>query len=525
VAVNISKSVVNSTFLENEFLNSTILHAWDNSTNSNWNNATHGNYWDDYTGEDTNQDGIGDTAYNISGAGGAVDQYPLYRETEPHPEPIIELISPENSSIIKSSTQLELNITNSNGSILYNWDTKDNITILTSQNIPFPSDDGVHSIDIYVTNSFGNWTYKSYVFVIDNTEPVIDPVDDITNGSEVGTGTSIPFNVFDSNFEEFWYYWNNSGGSTTPEHTVIPYAEVPLITGEWTLNVYANDSAGNVAQFTITVNVLAAASITILYPNGGKIVGGFVNISWISSQSLTYDLYYSPDNGSSWVTLAEDISDTYWLWNTAIQPLNGSMFLVRVLSVTSGHPGEARSEGVFTIFNLVQQQFPVGTSEIFFPDINITIILSEPTNVTIQRITTLENYMDPNATNFYSYGVFLEVTLENPDALETLIIKFDVLFLKDTLKQQGLSIYDVVVYFFNETSSQWEPADLTEYDIINWVITGHFNHTTTIGILGKSRTEPTGPGINPFFLLFVSLTIFATVLGGGYYVYYQKKKR
>lgn len=51
------------------------LNAWD-SSNNNWDNDAVGNYWDDYTGLDSNNDGIGDTPYIIEG-GGNQDNYPL----------------------------------------------------------------------------------------------------------------------------------------------------------------------------------------------------------------------------------------------------------------------------------------------------------------------------------------------------------------------------------------------------------------------------------------------------------------
>jgi len=62
----------NNTICHNNFNNT--CHVWSDSTNV-WNDSNEGNYWSNYTGQDTNGDGIGDTPYVINM--GNQDNYPL----------------------------------------------------------------------------------------------------------------------------------------------------------------------------------------------------------------------------------------------------------------------------------------------------------------------------------------------------------------------------------------------------------------------------------------------------------------
>jgi len=53
------------------------LHANDNGLNNSWDNGVKGNYWDNYTGLDANNDGIGDVPFNITGLSESQDNFPL----------------------------------------------------------------------------------------------------------------------------------------------------------------------------------------------------------------------------------------------------------------------------------------------------------------------------------------------------------------------------------------------------------------------------------------------------------------
>lgn len=76
----------NNVIYHNNFIDNSV-NAYDNS-NSMWEYLGEGNYWSDYTGFDSDGDGIGDTPYNVTG-GSAQDHYPLM---EPYETPGFEFV-------------------------------------------------------------------------------------------------------------------------------------------------------------------------------------------------------------------------------------------------------------------------------------------------------------------------------------------------------------------------------------------------------------------------------------------------
>jgi parallel beta-helix repeat protein len=76
-------------------INDFDLNANDLGSGNFWYKDTtqEGNYWDDYTGEDSG-DGRGTIPYNIQGSAGSKDMYPLGYFINPEPEAYIDSISP-----------------------------------------------------------------------------------------------------------------------------------------------------------------------------------------------------------------------------------------------------------------------------------------------------------------------------------------------------------------------------------------------------------------------------------------------
>jgi len=61
------------------------LHAIDNGGWNEWNLGNLGNFWDNYTGDDKNDDGIGDTPYIIDVSAGSKDWDPIYSDGDEPP--------------------------------------------------------------------------------------------------------------------------------------------------------------------------------------------------------------------------------------------------------------------------------------------------------------------------------------------------------------------------------------------------------------------------------------------------------
>jgi len=86
VGVRILTGSHHNLIFNNSFTNNLLSHAYDYGESNRWDNGTLGNYWEDYSGDDANDDGIGDTPYDVIGtSASAQDNFPIWDDG---PEPV-----------------------------------------------------------------------------------------------------------------------------------------------------------------------------------------------------------------------------------------------------------------------------------------------------------------------------------------------------------------------------------------------------------------------------------------------------
>ncbi|MDZ7688624.1 MAG: S8 family serine peptidase [Halobacteriales archaeon] len=132
----------------------------------------------------------------------------------------------------------------------------------------------------------------------------------------------------------------------------------PLSSGSYSYQISATDqdntpeSSSTSDSFTVEEN--QAPSVTVDSPNGGEIVGITTQIEWSSSDpendSLTFDVEYSDDGGSTWNPIQQDATGSSISWDTS-GLVEGSNYLVRVTADDTDKTDQDTSDSTFTLDN------------------------------------------------------------------------------------------------------------------------------------------------------------------------------
>ncbi|KKM97841.1 hypothetical protein LCGC14_1163970 [marine sediment metagenome] len=278
------------------------------SSNNNWDNGTIGNYWDDYGGNDTNNDGIGDIPYNITGSAGSQDNFPIYKDGN-DVSPIITIHLPILDEIFGMDAPeykisvFELYLLNTTWYTIDNGITNYTIsefTGLINQSAWDKMENGLVTIKFYVNDSTG--------YVVFNEINIIKEILILNSNADIPDTDGI-FTLYWTNYKytnNYFLYQNdvllNSG------LIELDYLIEINLNGNYSFKVISFNDYGNITSNEIIVNI----EIPPIEPNlpspfnltsnaDNPDIDGIFLLNWtISEYANNYSVYQNDvliDNG------------------------------------------------------------------------------------------------------------------------------------------------------------------------------------------------------------------------------------
>lgn len=316
ISINITNSK-NNLIHNNTFLNCTESHTFDNSINR-WNTSTHGNYWNDYTGTDHDDNDIGDSSYIISG-GSNLDEKPLGFFL-----PIVDFsyapITPTTGNTITFTDNSTDPNDEDNPNLSYFWNLGDGNTSQEESPTHSYSDNGIYNVSLNVTNAYQQWNSTNQTIIVSNLGPtslftyspnpsIVNETITFTNECSDTDGAIVAYNwTFDDG------YYLNTTEKTNPTHTYNQSREYNV-----KLNITDNDGYIDTytqtvsvtfkpqANFTIDISNPSTSDIITLNDTSTDIDGSIASYNW-SFGDETFSQNQNPthsysDDGSYTITL------------------------------------------------------------------------------------------------------------------------------------------------------------------------------------------------------------------------------
>ena len=299
----LSTSTGNTIYL-NDFADNHDSNGRDEGSNF-WDYNSQGNYWDDYTGEDSNGDGKGDIPYIINENKGNKDNYPLGDFITQKPEAIIDYISPNPAS---QGTLVSFNGHATSTVINYEWRSSINGLLSNSRNYQTSSlSVGTHTISYRVMGSDEIWSdydYKTLVIIAPNQKPTANIIEPSTSIIKY-YGEAITFlGDWSDDGQVIKYFWRSSIDGYLSD--AIQFTKKNLSVGQHKIYLKVKDDDGEWSlEKSIDVIILSNSSNNPPVAFSGGPYTGFVNQNVIFDASESYD----PDTGDSIISYQWDFGD------------------------------------------------------------------------------------------------------------------------------------------------------------------------------------------------------------------------
>ena len=178
-----------------------------------------------------------------------------------------------------------------------------------------------------------------------------------------GTGVK---QITNNSYEDYFPQINNNGyvvwSGSLDDHDSEVFLYDGTSTVQITDNAYADDypqlnDKGDIVWHGFFENsdeeiFIAWPYLKMIYPNGSEIVpsGSICTIKWSALYVTKFDLFYSLNNGTTWKSIANNVTGTSYDWIVPIPRNNNKKCLVKVIGYALGMKlGEDNTDSIFTI--------------------------------------------------------------------------------------------------------------------------------------------------------------------------------
>ncbi len=356
----------NSLLYENYFI-SNNENGRDEGTNNDWNQSI-GNYWSDYTGEDVDNDGIGDIPYNISGTAGTKDYLPIWDDG-----PTIIIIEPTPHQAFGSSAPnftVEISHPELN-TMWYSINGGQNIIFTANETVNQTAWDalsnGTYILTFYANDSAGKIASETVSIKKDTADPEIDIISPTPSAVFGPNAPGFEVEISDLSLDTMWYSLNGGQNQTfTSNETLNQAMWNALPNSTITLTFYANDTGGRLSSVCINIEKDAISpSITINSPAASGEFTDAPSFEVIITDSNFEAMWYSLNDGqnytfsangtinqAAWSALSSGtVTITFYANDTAGNVASESIDVMKS-TVDSGDGGEVPSYPLLIILPL-----------------------------------------------------------------------------------------------------------------------------------------------------------------------------
>ena len=219
-------------------------------------------------------------------------------------------------------------------------------------------------------------TYNRYIVYESSNfanHPIMSGVDrlewDLTGGfSEIGSGVALA--ITDSDGTAHWYLSSITGEAPAVPLAVatsfnlgriVAIADYNMATltdpdSDSFYTLFDSDNAVFLANAFYWLIENRAPIVELVSPNGGEVLNGTHLVEWTAvdpnRDELTFDLYYSDNDGADWTLLVDGLGGLNYVWNTTLHD-DGDEYMIRVVAFDGYVDVSDDSDAVFELDNYV----------------------------------------------------------------------------------------------------------------------------------------------------------------------------